>query len=457
MRRFYCNYSVVKTGQPVKNTLMNKTTKVFLIAAPCALAAAAVFSCGKSDGTAPPIGPIKYSAAVNSGDLADWTIDGNNFTVAWTVMDASGNETKKLNLNGTCGEPDPVFSFRLCKVAGTSDNATISIGAEFQVFEVPGVFVVAHPKNEEARSSRGTDEFHIGYIGGECGTMASGMYAMIRAIPKGVKQNDMFGLMDFHVESNQNSYHGELGIYRDGTGSFRSMLSVWDAVSLPLTTNPSCSGGVYKVTDNGTTIRMITTKSGTYIADMGRGQPQTIMFKTEKTGTIDDISNRTFYGIMFDGSSCTGPAGSCTKVFRMEAGAKDDRGRVQINLFKTADGLTLTSPFKFMSTSNVAIGGERFTGTSPCTAGHATYDAASLGKIASDYPDATTYPGLVYSDEVTAGQETPTILFVQKNGDNVLLMGIITSVNASWTCQNQGNANSVAQKGNFIAFSTEKK
>jgi len=100
-----------------------------------------------------------YAATSSVGDFIQWTIDPTvtpaAFNVTWNVTDTSNNVIKTFTLSGTCGAADATYDYRQCTVNTTSDSTSVQAGAVFDVLEVPGVAVFAHPETAAGRGNGG--------------------------------------------------------------------------------------------------------------------------------------------------------------------------------------------------------------------------------------------------------------------------------------------------------------
>ena len=280
-----------------------------------------------------------YAATSSVGDFIEWTLDSTagTFNVTWNVTDSSNTVTKAFTLSGTCGTADATYSYRKCSVTTTSDATSVPTGAVYDVLEVPGVAVFAHPETASGRGNgTGNDEIHIGFTldTNACANAAStyvGDYVMTHVSPvSNPSETERIGVYrltsafvgSMNSGNPSNILHAGFGVAENG-GPFRIVYNLGSdtgdngtfAGSSPFTL--SCSGGILKL---GGTPSMpgVITSSGLFLFDGPQNFGGIVAAKTSVMATIDDLANKSVVIVWQNprAGSCSS-AGGCTDLLKV--------------------------------------------------------------------------------------------------------------------------------------------
>jgi hypothetical protein len=399
------------------------------------LAAASISILGSCGSSSSPT-TYTYAATSSVGDFIQWTLDSTagTFNVTWNVTDSSNNVTNTFTLSGTCGAPDPTYDYRQCTVTTTSDSTSVQVGAVYDVLEVPGVAVFAHPETTAGRGNgTGNDEIHVGFTldANACSNVTSyaGDYVMTHVAPvSNPNETERVGvytltssfLSIMNTGSSGNVLHAGFHVEQNG-GPFRMVYGLGDDNGnnngtfngeSPFTM--SCSGGILKLVGPQMTEPGVITSSGLFMFDGPQTFGGIVAAKTSVMATIDDLANSSVV-IVWQNRNLVGScssSGGCTDLLKVTFGAKDSTGKVPAT-FSSLRGNTIPSiNFRAASDPNA---GTRFTSV------NSGYTNNSV--MAANYPEPANIPGLFYSDETSSGQETPTMLIVAKINGKLLVFG----------------------------------
>jgi hypothetical protein len=440
--------------------------RLFVLLGALAILSATLMSagCGESKSTSTPTSTsAAYTYATTSaiGDFAKWTIDSSvtphTFSVVWNVTDTSGNIAKTMNISGTCGDLDATYHYRTCTVASSSDT-NVQVGGQYQIMEMPGVALFVHPTNVAARGSgTGKDEIHIGFTVGACPTSSgAGDYVFTRVLPvANPSETEMLGLYRLSPSFISNNANGDLlhaGFAVEENGA--SFNIIYNLASGPHgsqdqgsfngvdTFTGSCTNGVITMTQasNNMHQRGVVTSSGMMFFDGPEDFGGIVSAKTSVAATIDDLAGKSLIIVWQNGAAgtCSGAQG-CTDLIRATFGAKDSTGKVTAAFTSLAGSTIPSMGFRAASDANA---GSRFTSVN---------SGYSNNALSLTYPQPANIPGVLYSDEVSGGNETPTLLVIAKVNGKLLAFGNNTTRNSPGPCLN-GAATCDRASGNFVGF-----
>ena len=379
-----------------------------------------------------------YAATSSVGDFIQWTLDpgAGTFSVTWNVTNTSNAITKTFTLTGTCGAADATYAYRLCTVGTTTDSASVAVGAQFQVLEVPGVAVFAHPVGTNARGNgTGKDEIHVGFTldTNACSNTASfaGDYVMTHVSPVsnpsetervGIYRLSSAYLASINSDTAATVLHGGFGLSRAG-GAFQMVYNIGDDQGGNNGTfngqsqfTTSCTAGVMSLVGTQMTLRSVITASGLFLFDGPQTFGGIVAAKTTTMASIDDLASKSVVIVWQNPGAVGGcsTAGGCTDLLKVTFGAKDSTGKVPATITSMRGNITPPVNFRAASDTSIPIATWHFGSVNP---------GYSNNALSQTYPQPANIPGLFYSDEMNGGQEIPTLIFVAKVNGKLLVFG----------------------------------
>jgi hypothetical protein len=204
----------------------------------------------------------------------------------------------------------------------------------------------------------------------------------------------------------------------------------------------SCSNGVITLSEPGNsfTLRGVITSSGLMFFDGPASWGGLVSAKTNVAATIDDLAGKTLIVVWQNTTvgACDSQHG-CTDLIRVTFGAKDATGAVPATFTSISGSTTDPQTFRAASDSNA---GTRFINVN---------SGYTNNSLSTDYPQPASIPGLFYTEEISNGAETPTMLVVAKVNGKLLIFGNNTWRTDPGQCLN-GAVTCDRANGNFVGF-----
>ncbi|MGZ3707343.1 MAG: hypothetical protein ACXVBC_00465 [Bdellovibrionota bacterium] len=386
-----------------------------------------------------------YSSSSNAGDFATWVIDPTKtptaFSVNWTVTTTNGSVASVITASGTCTDADATYNVRVCTVGSgataTNGGTAPTAGSKYDLLELPGTAIVVHPESLAATPGSATDEILVGILQGPCTTVPAGTFIAFNTKPgnNAGTSNDSFLSLTKFTNGFSSSNHADIGLVTNGT-SFTPLYSTGDvngAQSLTVTCDPTTNiASALAGTD---TYRSVITPSGLIVTDGPRGKGGQLQYQSTAAAGIADLASKTFVILSFSSSQ--------TQLMSITFGAVSGTdGSISITAASAYTGTVPTGlvGMKISSASNTTFAGTTRWQFASTTSGNGCNGAGSCGTgnnlsyggnpISSTYAQPGNFPGLFYTNQVTSGNDTPTVFgaFKDSNG-KVMVMGSNASRN----------------------------
>lgn len=263
------------------------------------LAAIITFSaaCGAVEAPSQETGNA-YQTTSNIGDLATWTIDGDQMHVEWQdIAPITGEVEQVYSLDAICGAIDSQFGHRDCAISGdvicTPVTSACAPGTGPQsgdvltTLEVPGVALIVNAAN---------DELHTGFAAGGCQDIATDDYSFVNV---GLGQKEAIGL--FRTDSSFSTVHHMDFDYTDAPEN-KLRYATRDVGGLVAGISVSaCENGVRELflEEEQVTMRLIVTEAGHFVLDKPEGQGGLLAVNSANAAVVEDFANKEFGGIVF--------------------------------------------------------------------------------------------------------------------------------------------------------------
>ncbi len=387
-----------------------------------------VSSCGGSDS-----GPHTYVASSTKGDLATWTIDGDNFSVIWKVTDTSGAIKRTLTITGTCAAADANFKHRACTVgtASCADGNTACVpsdsptaGQVFNLLEVPGTAMMVRTPSDS--------ELHVGVIAGDCAAVA-GDYSFVKT---GLGETGIFGM--YRLGSAFDSVtHADFKFTNVTTLPVGTEYS--DPNGVVAITGATCDGGVWTGTVNGSTIRFTNTASGIFLIDLPSGSGGIVSIRTAAAASIGDLAGKTFYGVTF-------PDNGSPELLNATTGASTGSfvPLTSVNILSGGIPTAQTVPAEQGFYSLTDFSGQTPSGPNFNVAPTGPGDNYTTNALAATYPTTKDIPGLYWMKTQDPAPPKGLMVVAMKDANGkILLFGVVA---------NDVGGSTIGIKGNFLVF-----
>lgn len=416
------------------------TPKIFVNFVILSLFALSLGACGGgSGGGSSSATTYTYATTSTKGDYAEWTINGNQLTAKWEVIQTDGSVGYTLNFNSTCGAADG-YGVHNCTVDVASSTCTDGTATcpgaftgSFDMVESPGVALFVHTGTSGSNS-----QLNIGFAkdSSGCSVDVSGDYT---AIHTGLGDSNTFTI--FRADSNLlNVIHEGFGFETPDQNKTSQTVVYTTAIDSETLGDGGCSAGVRtRVLGSGGNARAMITASGLWVLDEPSGQGGMVAFRTDKAASLVDFANKQFNGISF-------PDNSDPQAISATSGSLTN-GKVALAA-KISDGTTLSASVETLA-SAATIANPTYPDFTVAPSGY------SSTTLATNYPTPAVIPGLFKLDELSINDGRVILSAMNYNG-KLIVVGMVYNyryhLDTNPATGNLFDHDGLYNTGNFILF-----